>query len=273
MPLLKRAVEAAHADGEITEDAEAARNIPRRACYCKRARKTKPFAPNASSVLSALSVLAPVMSSLVLIRRLVPAHALLLLLAGACTQQSEANLETVKAPPIVQASFQTLSDSIVPVLSSVLDSAGYHAGTESYDSAAFRTPKVTIYVDDVSIRESRARVYTASISFDCHSHDTGPNGVAMPKFLTLEFATIGPAAKWALLTTDGYLYESIAGQESRDGRSDLPLDLQRALRDRLQTQLEIRNWWAYVESKTRRSDIVSGSRVRHDTVERPHPGV
>ena len=168
--------------------------------------------------------------------------------------------EVVVHPPpqVIVASLESLADSIMPGLSHALDAAGLHPGRSHSDSllpgwsysdslppAWSRSDSLLPYEPDVGVYplffggDSTSQRYHASINVESHHHEF--LGFPMMEWIHLEFVTIGTAGPWALLTTDGYLYDGL-GESDTQERSDLPLDLQVAIRNLFKDQLDIRAW-------------------------------
>lgn len=137
---------------------------------------------------------------------------------AACHESKPA--ETFTAPPAaVVESFQHFADSVTPRLYKVLDSAGIHAGW-SDTSGAGRKPQV--HVSQQNAAEARAEIYEADLTLSLHEHLGEQSGVPMTKSLFLEFATVGAAERWALITSSGYPFTMVTSSK----RNDLPLDLE-----------------------------------------------
>jgi hypothetical protein len=170
--------------------------------------------------------------------------------ATSCTKKKNPAERTVAAPTAVQASFAAFADSVMPRVKQLLDSAGYHVVPDTSSA----TPGSMSAGDDrvLPLRppDARAQVYEAIVIL-LFAHDDPQLGMSMPGSASLQFVSTGNAERWALLTTDGFLYDVLAG-----GRSRLPLDLQQAVRNQMTTKVDVGSWWGYVTDKLANPDSV-----------------
>lgn len=170
---------------------------------------------------------------------------LLAVLALACRDSKPAQ-RYEQAPVNVVASFKNFADSIEPSLIASLASSGYEV-TERKDGASLRSP-IKLFVHQVTEQERNARIFEASIEAELRPRDRDKNGFPEEQYVELSFANAQESPKWLLLTSEGYLYALSMRENSR---SDLPFDVQLAIRNVFNGRVDIDTWLAYVEEKTK----------------------
>jgi hypothetical protein len=151
--------------------------------------------------------------------------------------EPEPDIEYVRAPHEVIASFESFHDSIMVVLGEFLDSAGYDMGSEDLP------PELRLFEDPHFYPSSpeAAEAGLFEVSFTVRFSDNS-GWYPIHESVGLSFAKTGENAPWSLLTTEGYLYDDLSSEEPQ--KNDLSLDLQVSIRSLFEDQLDVMDWWA-----------------------------
>ncbi len=186
----------------------------------------------------------------------------LVALSSACHRSPEP-VQYSAPPDSAVARFRAFADSVVPAVVAAIRPLGYHPGES--DSGGSADSLFEAYVHQVTAPEASAQLYDASISVPLHTHWREASDWEAPVNLSLEFG--GNGRTWVLLTSDGYLYSLGLDDTSR---SDLPLDVQSAIRQVFSKHAAWSAWFDY--KRTHTTPTTSGGGIGFDSTVGSHSG-